>query len=100
MSSPSKSDEDSHMDFHDAASAASQRELSCGSSPRQHLELPRRFAGLLKYVDSSQDEDTNDSTLTEYQLKALANAPIFTAEAYDVVDGVLEIATSTTVSVF
>lgn len=98
MPSQSSSDEDVHMDFHAATSAPAWGEPSNSPSTQRHLELSPRFAGLLKYVDSPQDENPDDSILKKYQVQALVNAPIFTAEAYNVVDGVLANAASTTVS--
>lgn len=98
MSSPSRSDESPDVDFHDAASAPASAEPCPSPSAGGLLDLPHRFAKLLNYVDISQDDETDDSALRKYQIEALANAPIFTAEAYDVVDDALANAASTTVS--
>lgn len=94
----SDSDEEGCLSFHDAPSLPSVGSLNtqCGGTPVPHL--PNRFAKLLNYVRDSQTRDTDKSTTQTHQIDALVNAPIFTAEAYEVVEGALAEAASLTVS--
>ena len=94
----SDSDEEHGLPFHDAPSLPSVGSLNSQCSSTQTPQLPTRFAKLLNYVRDSQTGDTDRSTAHMHQINALINAPIFTAEAYDVFEGALAGTASLTVS--
>lgn len=90
--------EEDCLSFHDAPSLSSMGRLNRQRRDTQPPQLPTRFAKLLKYVRDTQIGDTDRCTAQKHQIDALVNAPIFTAEAFDVVEGALAETASLTVS--